>query len=108
MALNYPDKLKSNNPQAYGIVDSVEVSGHRSVASMDELFAIRDCILSRSGDNTDNDALSQIWYVGGTVNENYQLIDWTNRRNENGWKKVVMGGGDTVSITNDEIDGIFA
>ena len=32
MALKYPDRIESNNPQAYGIVKATEVSGARNAA----------------------------------------------------------------------------
>ena len=32
MALKYPDRIESNNPQAYGIVKATEVSGAKNAA----------------------------------------------------------------------------
>ena len=91
MAILFPDKLKSNNPAAYGIVDAMEVSGHKSVGTLDELYGLKDCILSRSGDNTDNDALGQVWHVGGTVNADYRLVSWESKDTAAGWEKVISG-----------------
>ncbi|MDE5986846.1 MAG: hypothetical protein K2H16_06140 [Prevotella sp.] len=104
--LFYPDKLKSNNPAAYGIVDATEISGHRSVASLTELYALKDCILSRSGTNADNDALGQVWHVGGTVNKDYRLVAWADRRAAAGWAEVVVGTQDSA-LTTAEIDAII-
>lgn len=104
--LFYPDKLKSNNPSAYGIVDATEISGHRSVASLTELYALKDCILSRSGTNADNDALGQVWYVGGTVNKDYRLVSWADRRTAAGWAEVVAATQDSA-LTTEEIDAII-
>ena len=63
MALKQADRLESNNPKAYGIVRAIEVSGHRTVSSLENLYTIADCILSDSKKNTNNDALGQSWYV---------------------------------------------
>lgn len=87
MALRQADRLESNNPKAYGIVRAIEVSGHKTVSSLENLYTIADCILSDSKKNTNNDALGQTWYV---VSEgiSYQLIDWESRSSASGWKKL--------------------
>ena len=105
--LFYPDKLRSNNPAAYGIVDATEVSGHRSVSSLAELYALKDCILSKSGTNANNDAVGQTWRVGGTVNKDYRLVSWNDRRAATGWQEVV-GGTQDSALTTAEIDAIIA
>lgn len=92
MALKYPDILQSNNPAAYGIVPATEVSGHKQVANLTALYALADPILSLSGKNTNNDAIGQLWYVA-SEDKHYQLVDWANRKNANGWKKFKSGGG---------------
>lgn len=92
MALKYPDILRSNNPAAYGIVPANEVSGHKQVASFTELYALADPILSLSKVNTNNDAIGQLWYVA-SEGKHYQLVDWANRKNANGWKEFKSGGG---------------
>lgn len=100
MALKYPDILRSNNPAAYGIVPATEVSGHKQVANLTALYALADPILSLSGNNTDNDAIGQIWYVVDQA-KHYQLVSWANRDKETGW--VVYGGfkdGDTDFFAN--------
>lgn len=102
MALRYPDRLESNNPSAYGIVPASQISGHRTVANLTALYALKDCILSESGNNTANDALGQEWYV---VSEqaNYRLTDWANRTKAAGWQKVIDGGDIDLSdyVTKD-------
>ena len=82
MALKYPDRLESNNPSSYGIVKSIEVSGHKTVNTKQDLLNLADAILSDSKTNSNNDAIGQQWYV---YSENcfYQLIDWNNRKSEN-------------------------
>jgi hypothetical protein len=92
MALKYPDILQSNNPAAYGIVPATEVSGHKQVANLTALYALADPILSLSGKNTNNDAIGQLWYVA-SEGKHYQLVDWANRKNANGWKVFKSGGG---------------
>lgn len=104
MALRYPDRLESNNPSAYGIVPASQISGHRTVANLTALYALKDCILSESGNNTANDALGQEWYV---VSEqaNYRLTDWANRTKAAGWQKVIDGGDIDLSdyVTKDNV-----
>ena len=95
MALKYPDRLESNNPSSYGIVKSIEVSGHKTVNTKQDLLNLADAILSDSKTNSNNDAIGQQWYV---YSENcfYQLIDWNNRKSENGWRKVITD----ISLNN--------
>lgn len=87
MALKQADRLESNNPKAYGVVRAIEVSGHKTVSSLENLYTIADCILSDSKKNTNNDALGQCWYV---VSEgiSYQLINWEGRSTADGWKRL--------------------
>lgn len=86
MAVKYPDILESNNPQEYGIVPAKQVAGHKTVNTLNDLYSIADAILSVSKVNTNNDAIGQLWYV---ISERkyYQLIDWDNRNNGNGWEE---------------------
>lgn len=81
MALKYPDRIESNNPQAYGIVKATEVSGARNAAEYGGLLDIPDNILSASGDGSD--ALCQLWIDDNSV---YRLVDWNNRHNDKGWQ----------------------
>ena len=84
MALKQADRLESNNPLAYGVVRATEISGHKYVNNLEDLYAIPDCILSDSKNNTDNDAIGQIWYVKNQ-NTNYRLISWENKNKAEGW-----------------------
>ena len=85
MALRFADRLVSNNPKSYGIARAIEISGHKTVSSLEALYKIPDCILSDSGDNTGDDAIGQEWYVV-SESANYKLVDWANRNKEEGWK----------------------
>ena len=98
MALRFPDRLESNNPSAYGIVKAIEVSGHKTVSSLSALCNVPDCILSVSGNNTNNDAIGQLWYV---VDENkiYQLTDWENRNSQDGWSEY-----GAENVTKEELE----
>lgn len=81
MALKYPDRIESNNPQAYGIVKATEVSGAKNAAEYGGLLDIPDNILSANGDGSD--ALYQLWINDNSV---YRLVDWNNRHNNKGWQ----------------------
>lgn len=89
-------KQKSGNTDAFGIADAIELSGHRSVRTFEALYKIPDVILSSSGNNTDNDAVGQLWYVI-SENKHYQLLDWSNRHKAEGWQ-VFNSGGDTTAL----------
>lgn len=58
--LLFAAKLKSENPDAFAIVNSSQTAGHKTAANLTELVAVSDCILSESGTNTNNDAIGQI------------------------------------------------
>ena len=112
MALKYPDRLESNNPAAYGIVKATEISGHRTVQSVDDLYSLADAILSDSGNNTNNDAIGQKWYVISETKE-YKLIDWNNRKSSAGWEQVnlktingesILGSGDIELADKAKVD----
>ena len=85
MALKFADILVSNNPKSYGIARAIEISGHKTVSSLEALYKIPDCILSDSGDNTGDDAIGQEWYVVSEAS-NYKLISWDNRHTGEGWE----------------------
>lgn len=68
------------------------IAGHHTVDSLENLYNIPDFILSQETyadqiSTTGADAKGQLWYV---ENESchYMLIDWSNRRNANGWSKT--------------------
>ena len=83
--ITFPVKLASNNPQSFGIVDATEVSGHRSVEALSDLYAISDPVLSILKDGSD--AIGQEWFV---VSEDckYRLDNWGNRKSTSGWTKL--------------------
>lgn len=85
MALKYPDRNESNNPSAYGIVRAIEISGHRAVATLANLYTLAACILSDSGNNSNNDAIGQEWFVFENKHR-YRLIDWDKRGTADGWQ----------------------
>ena len=87
MALKYPDRLESNNPAAYGIVKAVEVAGHKTVATVADLYTLADPILSDSKSNANNDAIGQEWYVRDQACL-YRLISWADRKQASGWQKI--------------------
>lgn len=51
MAINIPDKLKSQNIYEYGIVDIKESSGQKQVNNIKDLFTLSDNILSSNLSN---------------------------------------------------------
>jgi hypothetical protein len=87
MSLFYPDKIKSSNPSAYGIVDAKEVAGSRKVAQKSDLYAISPNILSTDGNGAD--AEGQIWYVS-SEQKFYALISFANRAVAAGWLELQM------------------
>ena len=82
-------RTNNNTSTGYGIVYADEVSGHRTVANLTALYALNDWQLSASGDNTNNDAIGQLWYVvdadGNGNGCYYQLKDWNKRNDVAGW-----------------------
>ena len=82
-------RTNNNTSTGYGIVYADEVSGHRTVANLTALYALNDWQLSASGDNTNNDAIGQLWYVvdadGNGNGSYYQLKDWSKRNDVAGW-----------------------
>ena len=110
-------RTNNNTSTGYGIVYADEVSGHRTVANLTALYALNDWQLSASGNNTDNDAIGQLWYVvdadgkgNGTL---YQLKDWSKRKEAAGWSEFKGSGGEvdlsgyvTTSALNEAVSGI--
>ncbi len=95
--------LRSNNTTetGYGVVYADEISGHRTVANLTALYALNDWQLSVSKNNTDNDAIGQLWYVvdadGKGNGDLYQLKNWENRKKAEGWQKFGAGSVDMSS-----------
>ena len=83
--IKFPVKLASNNPQSFGIADATEISGHRVVDTLADLYAISDPVLSILKDGSD--AIGQEWFV---VSEDckYRLDNWENRKSISGWTKL--------------------
>lgn len=95
--LGYPDTLGSNNitDTGYGIIQATQIAGHRTVFHVNDLYNLSIPILSSSKGTTPLDAKFQLWAVCGEtdakLNGLYQLIDFNNRGNANGWRKVDFG-----------------
>ena len=100
-------RTNNNTSTGYGIAYADEVSGHRTVANLTALYALNDWQLSASGDNTDNDAIGQLWYVvNADGNGNgcyYQLKDWSKRNEAAGWS---IADYTTKAELQDKIDNI--
>lgn len=100
-------RTNNNTSTGYGIVYADEVSGHRTVGNLTALYALHDWQLSASGNNTDNDAIGQLWYVvNADGNGNgcyYQLKDWSNRNEAAGWS---IADYTTKAELQDKIDNI--
>lgn len=97
-------RTNNNTSTGYGIAYADEVSGHRTVANLTALYALHDWQLSASGDNTDNDAIGQLWYVvdadgngNGTL---YQLKDWNKRKEAAGWIQFTIDLSNYVTKTD--------
>ena len=101
MALTFPAILESNNPDAYGIVRANQVMGHKTVPTLNDLYQIKDFILSDSGNNTNNDAIGQRWYVVDQ-NKYYQLKDWSKRNQKEGWEEASANSAELYIIKKDE------
>lgn len=105
-------RTNNNTSTGYGVAYADEVSGHRTVDRLADLYALHDWQLSASGVNTDNDAIGQLWYVvNADGNGNgcyYQLKDWNKRNEAAGWSiadyttKAELGGA--VANINTELD----
>lgn len=100
-------RTNNNTSTGYGIAYADEVSGHRTVANLTALYALHDWQLSASGDNTDNDAIGQLWFVvNADGNGNgcyYQLKDWSKRNDAAGWS---IADYTTKAELQDMIDNI--
>ena len=98
--------LRTNNKTStgYGIVYADEVSGQRTVANLTALYALNDWQLSASGDNTNNDAIGQLWYVVNADGKGngalYQLKDWNKRKEAAGWSQFTIDLSNYVTKTD--------
>lgn len=101
--LSQANTLRSNNTSStgYGIVYADEIIGHRSVKNLTALYALNTWQLSPSGNNENNDAIGQLWYVtnadGSGNGYFYQLKNWENRTSSAGWERFNPGSGSSGS-----------
>lgn len=97
-------RTNNNTSTGYGIVYADEVSGHRAVANLTALYALNDWQLSASGDNTNSDAVGQLWYVVDTDGNGngalYQLKDWNKRKEAAGWSQFTIDLSNYVTKTD--------
>ena len=101
----YPAQLQSANLNEFGIVYADEIQGHKTVATLNALYAITDPILSKSVVNTNNDAIGQEWFV---VSEGcyYRLDNWANRHTASGWTKIQVVDTEFNSLSTHGADKI--
>lgn len=94
-------RTNNNTSTGYGVVYADEVSGHRTVGNLTALYALNDWQLSASGDNTNSDAVGQLWYVvdadGNGNGCYYQLKDWSKRKEAAGWSEFKGTGASTAA-----------
>lgn len=89
MALKQANTLAPSNVSATGfaITDARYIGGHRSVASLTELYALHDWQLRHPEETDTGLALGQQWYVKGVGF--YRLTNWAKRKSLLGWTKVI-------------------
>lgn len=89
MALKQANTLAPSNVSATGfaITDARYIGGHRSVASLTELYALHEWQLLNPEETDKELALGQQWYVKGVGF--YRLINWAKRHMSLGWVKVI-------------------
>ncbi len=97
-------RTNNNTSTGYGVVYADEVSGHKTVANLTALYALNDWQLSASGDNTNSDAVGQLWYVvhadGNGNGALYQLKDWNKRKEAAGWSQFTIDLSNYVTKTD--------
>lgn len=97
-------RTNNNTSTGYGVVYADEVSGHRTVGNLTALYALNDWQLSASGDNTNSDAVGQLWYVvdadGNGNGALYQLKDWNKRKVAAGWSQFTIDLSNYVTKTD--------
>lgn len=106
--IDYPARVQSGNINATAVAKATELAGFRQVNKLTDLYAISDFVLSDSGDNTNNDALMQQWWVQ-EQGKFYSLINWDNRKQADGWYAVksISSGPTENRPTNPEIGDIY-
>ena len=97
-------RTNNNTSTGYGVAYADEISGHRTVANLTALYALHDWQLSASGDNTNSDAIGQLWYVvdadGNGNGALYQLKDWNKRKEAAGWSQFTIDLSNYVTKTD--------
>ena len=97
-------RTNNNTSTGYGIAYADEINGHRTVANLTALYALHDWQLSASGDNTNSDAVGQLWYVvdadGNGNGALYQLKDWNKRKEAAGWSQFTIDLSNYVTKTD--------
>lgn len=97
-------RTNNNTSTGYGVAYADEVSGHRTVGSLADLYVLHDWQLSASGDNTGSDAIGQLWYVVDTDGNGngalYQLKDWSKRKEAAGWSQFTIDLSNYVTKTD--------
>ena len=97
-------RTNNNTSTGYGIAYADEVSGHRTVGNLTALYALHDWQLSASGNNTNSDAVGQLWYVvdadGNGNGALYQLKDWNKRKEAAGWSQFTIDLSNYVTKTD--------
>ena len=97
-------RTNNNTSTGYGVAYADEVSGHRTVANLTALYSLNDWQLSASGDNTNSDAIGQLWYVvdadGNGNGALYQLKDWNKRKEAAGWSQFTIDLSNYVTKTH--------
>lgn len=101
-SIQYPARVQSGNINSTAATRAVESAGFKQVAHLVDLYAISDFVLSDSGDNTDNDAIGQRWYVQEEQRD-YQLVSWQNRKKVEGWQAQPISN-DLQQGLNQEIE----
>lgn len=100
--IDYPARVQSGNINATAVAKATELAGFRQVNKLTDLYTISDFVLSDSGDNTNNDALMQQWWVQ-EEGKLYQLINWDNRKQASGWR----ARPDTTDLENNKQENIL-
>lgn len=106
--IDYPARVQSGNINATAVAKATELAGFRQVNKLTDLYAISDFVLSDSGDNTNNDALMQQWWVQ-EQGKFYSLINWDDRKQASGWYAVksISSGSTENRPANPEIGDIY-
>lgn len=86
--------LSANIAQGgFGVIDSIMISGHKTVKAKEDLYAIPTQILSSNNSNikdtTGSDAINQLWYVQDDK-KYYRLKDYSKHDSADGWEESIL------------------